>query len=76
MTDQIAPNGSAGAATPSLFELDSRFRALVHQRNAALDENVILFGELSAARARINELEIKVMVLTPMAQEVGLTVED
>lgn len=42
--------------TPSLFELDARFRALVMQRNSALDECVLLAGENATLRAQVAAL--------------------
>lgn len=38
---------------PTLFELDSRFRALVRQRNTALDECVLLAGEVEKLRSDV-----------------------
>jgi hypothetical protein len=42
---------------PTLYELDHRFQAMAHQRNAALDEVVYLRGEIGMLNARIRDLE-------------------
>ena len=43
----------------NLYELDGRLQALVQQRDFALNQNVLLSGQLNKALQEKKELEIK-----------------